>query len=227
MKNECLENILLSAGEETYRHSRNVESITAILCANTAVEQLYSPTEICAIVEAARYHDIGKSQIDKSILYSTGKLSKEEFDVIKQHPTLGKNIVDDVLGDVLDKTANVENTIIMSNVALYHHQRADGSGYPPVQDVGAIPTYAEIVAIADIMEAITAKRSYKEPMPIAQAYSMIMNGECGTFTAFAKNLLSESIDEIGAFIEAERREPTIYPAELFEQNEHNADIFER
>lgn len=206
-----LEEILMSAGAETYKHSENVRIITEILLQNKVLRNNYSEQQIADIIFAAKYHDIGKSLIDKDILYSSGKLTNEQMQYIQTHSKKGMELVEnELVQDVLDDTESaVAREQILKNICLYHHKRQNGEGYPPLEDgIDKAPEYTEIVGIADVMEALTAKRSYKEPMNIDVAYDLIMSGKCGYYTDKMKAIFSESFPNIKKFIEEKREKET-------------------
>lgn len=99
-------------------------------------------------------HDIGKIAIGDNILLKPGKLTPEEFDVIKKHTITGYNIL---------KNSKFKLLQLAADIALYHHERYDGKGYPEGKKGGEIPKQCEIVAVADVFEALISKRCYKEP----------------------------------------------------------------
>lgn len=117
---------------------------------------LYGLDEKTAITiqKAAPLHDIGKVGIPDSILHKPAKLSKEEFEVMKKHTSIGEKVL----------AASKKPLIQMaSKIAAYHHEKWDGSGYPNKLKMIEIPIEARIVAIADVFDALISKRSYKEP----------------------------------------------------------------
>jgi putative two-component system response regulator len=114
--------------------------------------------------EAAPMHDIGKIGIPDYIMLKTNKLSEEEFAIMKRHPLIGAEI----LGE-----GNSTLMKLAYNVALYHHEKWDGSGYPHGLAGEAIPIEARIVAVADVFDALTSKRPYKEAWPFERALAHI------------------------------------------------------
>ncbi len=133
----------------TYTHSINV-TIYSISIAKTL---LFSKDELHNLGISAILHDIGKSKISPDIINKAGKLSDEEFLEIKKHPIYGYNIA--VENGINDKA-------ILAGIRG-HHEKYDGSGYPDKLSRDEISVFAEIIAIADIFDALTTKRSYKEP----------------------------------------------------------------
>lgn len=110
-------------------------------------------------------HDVGKVTVDINILNKPGKLTTEEFDEIKKHPVTGANILE--MSSVFDP---------IKSIVKHHHGKIDGSGYPDGLTQEAIPLGAKIVAVADVFDSLTSKRSYREPMTIDEALRIIEEG---------------------------------------------------
>ena len=125
-----------------------------------------------AMIKAAPMHDLGKITVDDAILRKPGKYTPEEFAIMKTHAAEGARIVKQILEGTDDK----EFYQIAINVAHYHHERWDGSGYPKGLKGEEIPYEARIMAIADVYDALVSKRVYKERMSFEQANSIIMDG---------------------------------------------------
>lgn len=125
-----------------------------------------------AMIKAAPMHDLGKITVDDAILRKPGKYTPEEFAIMKTHAAEGARIVKQILEGTDDK----EFYQIAINVAHYHHERWDGSGYPNGLKGEEIPYEARIMAIADVYDALVSKRVYKERMSFEQANSIIMDG---------------------------------------------------
>lgn len=130
----------------------------------------------CAIVEAALFHDIGKILIPDDILLKAEELKEDEKNLIHAHPLLGAKLIEFISDD--DK----EYLRIILDVCRYHHERWDGKGYPYALSKEGIPLSAQIVGLADVYDALTQERCYKEKIEHEQAVQMIRNGECGTFS---------------------------------------------
>lgn len=126
---------------------------------------------------AAPMHDIGKIAIPDAILQKPGKLTQEEFAIMKQHAAQGGNIINETFGHLGDKSY----TKIAYQVAKYHHEKWDGSGYPKGLEGYEIPLCARIMAVADVFDAISEKRCYRDAMPLEQCFQII---EEGSGTAF-------------------------------------------
>ena len=124
------------------------------------------------LIKAAPMHDLGKIAVDDAILRKPGRFTPEEFAVMKTHAAEGARIV----AQILDGTDDKEFAKIAVNVAHYHHERWDGSGYPKGLKGEEIPLEARIMAIADVYDALVSKRVYKESMSFEAANNIIMEG---------------------------------------------------
>ena len=125
-----------------------------------------------AIIKAAPMHDLGKIAVDDAILRKPGRFTPEEFEQMKKHAEEGGRIVHQVLEGTDDEYFRK----IAENVANYHHERWDGSGYPKGLAGLEIPLEARIMAIADVYDALVSKRVYKESMSFEEADKIIMEG---------------------------------------------------
>ena len=124
------------------------------------------------LIKAAPMHDLGKIAVDDQILRKPGRFTPEEFEVMKTHAAEGARIV----AKILEGTDDVEFNKIVVNVAHYHHERWDGSGYPEGLKGEEIPFEARIMAIVDVYDALVSKRVYKESMTFEQADQIILEG---------------------------------------------------
>ena len=149
---------------------------------------------------ASALHDIGKIAIDEKILNKPGRLTPEEFEVIKTHTTIG--------ADMLSKLDNFcEEPLLQTaySIARWHHERWDGRGYPDGLKGNEIPIEAQVVALADVYDALTSDRCYKKACPHEQAVEMILNGECGAFNPMLLECFVEIEDDLKRELEEERR----------------------
>lgn len=122
-----------------------------------------------AIIKAAPMHDLGKIAVDDAVLRKPGRFTPEEFDIMKQHAAKGAEIV----AEVLKESDDEEFKRIAINVAHYHHEKWDGSGYPNKISGEDIPYEARIMALADVFDALVSKRCYKESMGYDKAFAII------------------------------------------------------
>lgn len=125
-----------------------------------------------SLVSAAPMHDLGKIAIDDHILRKPGKFTPQEFEAMKTHPEKGAMIVENLLTSIEDPSF----VKIAINVALYHHERYDGCGYPKKLKGKDIPFEARIMAIADVYDALVSRRCYKSALSFAEAYEIIVGG---------------------------------------------------
>ena len=126
----------------------------------------FNDQELSSFNYACLLHDIGKVNIPDSILMKPGKLSKDEFNTIKTHPAVG--------AEAIMKVRGLENSI---DVIKSHHERWDGKGYPENLEGSEIPFMARIVSIADAFDAMTSSRSYRDALPVTEAYKRIIAGK--------------------------------------------------
>lgn len=133
--------------------------------------RLVLTNEFCHnIIKAAPMHDLGKIAVDDAILRKPGRFTDEEFEKMKTHAAEGARIVHEILKDTDDQAFH----ILAENVAHYHHERWDGSGYPEGLKGEQIPLEARIMAVADVYDALVSKRVYKEAMDFEKANSIMM-----------------------------------------------------
>ena len=139
----------------------------------------YGLTEeiIDIICSASALHDVGKIAIPDGILMKPGKLTEEEREIMKSHTLTGCQILESLEG-ITDR----EYLRYAHNICHYHHERWDGGGYPEGLRGEAIPICAQVVSLADVYDALTSKRVYKDAFSLSKAVNMIFRGECGAFS---------------------------------------------
>ena len=133
------------------------------------------------VVDAAPMHDVGKVSIPDSILQKPGKLTEEEYETMKTHSAIGGEIINKTFVDINDPYYHK----ICYEVARYHHEKWNGKGYPEGLAGEDIPLHARIMAIADVFDAVSAKRCYRDAMPLEKCFQII---EEGVGTDFDPNL---------------------------------------
>ncbi len=168
-----MSDVIESRDGDTGGHVKRTSDIMAIIIKRIREFRLFDMDEqFCNdIVKAAPMHDLGKIAIPDAILNKKGKLTKEEFDIMKTHAAKGGELVTNLLADV-EETHFVN---VVKNIATYHHERWDGSGYPDGLRGREIPLEARIMAIADVYDALVSKRSYKDSVSFEDAYKIIMD----------------------------------------------------
>lgn len=128
------------------------------------------------ITTASALHDIGKMGIDDKILNKPGRLTKEEFEIMKTHTVIGADML-----EKLEQYKNEELIKIAHTICRWHHERYDGRGYPDGLKGDEIPIAAQVVSVADVYDALVSERVYKKAFSHEKAIEMILGGECGTF----------------------------------------------
>lgn len=138
----------------------------------------YNEVDIALMVNAAALHDIGKLSIPDEILLKRGKLTPEEFKIMKTHTIRGCEILECFKQEMDDK----DFYRYCYDICRYHHERYDGKGYPDRLKGDEIPVWAQIVSIAEVFDALVDSRCYRAPYAVDEAIRMIKTGECGTFS---------------------------------------------
>lgn len=183
---------------------RNGESGLHILHVNTITKYLLkqlvrltdqyslSKADISLISTASGLHDIGKISISDTILNKHGRLTSEEFEVIKTHSMIGANM----LLDLPIEQQEAPLVKVASEICRWHHERYDGNGYPDGLKGEEIPIAAQVVALADVYDALTSERCYKKAYSHEEALKMILEGQCGAFNPILLRCLQEIADTL-------------------------------
>jgi len=153
---------LIVALEARDHYTRGHSEAVAMLVAEMAAYMNATPDEIETLTIAGRLHDLGKIGIPDSVLLKPGRLSDEEFTIIKDHPVVGATIL-----------GSIPSIKPMLPVILHHHERFDGKGYPDGLKGDQIPLWARITAVADTYHALTSDRPYREGMAEEKAFAII------------------------------------------------------
>ena len=191
---EILSQIVEFRNGESGRHVLNVNIITGIL-----LEQLIQITDKyniswsdrLIITTAASLHDIGKIGINEKILNKAGRLTPQEIEKIKEHTVIGASILENM---ELFKDEELVKTAYQ--ICRWHHERYDGRGYPDGLKGEEIPVSAQVVALADVYDALVSRRVYKKSYSHEEAMKMILGGECGAFNPVLLQCLTEAQDKI-------------------------------
>lgn len=145
------------------------------------------------IAAASTLHDLGKLSIPDSILNKPGRLTPEEFEIMKTHTTIG--------ADMLEGMVQYRDSALVRaarDICRWHHERYDGSGYPDGLKGEEIPISAQVVALVDVYDALTSDRVYKKAFPHEKAMHMILDGDCGAFNPLLIDCLIDLQDRIVA-----------------------------
>lgn len=179
---------------ESGMHVLHVNTLTELLLKHIAQKSKdyeLNAEDISTITMASSLHDIGKIAIPESILNKPGRLTDEEFELMKTHSAVG--------AEMLKSLPNYEQEPLIKTsyeICRWHHERWDGRGYPDGLKGSEIPISAQVVALADVYDALTSKRVYKDAFTHDKAIEMILNGECGSFNPFLLDCLVELADVI-------------------------------
>ena len=147
------------------------------------------------LIKAAPMHDLGKIAVDDVVLRKPGRFTPEEFEIMKNHAREGARIVH----EILKGTDDGEFHVIAENVAHYHHERWDGSGYPEGLKGEEIPREARIMAIADVYDALVSKRVYKDKMSFEKADQIMMEGMGSQFAPEMKDVYCQARPALEAY----------------------------
>ena len=184
---------------ESGQHVLHVNALTELMLGGImAMTDAYdlTPDRIELIKLASSLHDIGKIAIDDKVLNKPGRLTDEEFELMKQHTVIGSEMLDNLSYSRKDEPL-IE---VAYQICRWHHERYDGRGYPDGLKGDEIPIAAQVVALADVYDALTSPRVYKEAFSHEKSIEMILNGECGSFNPLLLDCLNKVADEIQDFL---------------------------
>ena len=191
---DILSHIVEFRNGESGLHVLHIRILTGLLLRHLIHKtDLYrlSNADVSLISTASTLHDIGKIAISEEILNKPGKLTEEEFNIIKTHTVIGARMLKEMpiyQNEPLIKTAY--------EVCRWHHERYDGRGYPDGLKGDDIPISSQVVALADVYDALTSKRIYKEAFSHETSIQMILDGECGAFNPLLLECLTDLSDHI-------------------------------
>lgn len=211
--NEFLVNALSSVVEfrslESGEHIKRVKAFTRVIfkyLMNYYPEYNLTKDNVDLIVNASALHDLGKIGIPDYILLKPGKLTVDEFEVMKTHTTIGCDLLTHF------KQEDNEFFTYCYDICRYHHERYDGNGYPDKLKGEDIPIWAQVVSIVDVYDALVSRRVYKTPYAHDEAVRMIHDGECGVFSPkiidcfdLAKEEI-HAMEELASFVDSGRNE---------------------
>ena len=143
------------------------------------------------ITTASALHDIGKIGIDEKILNKPGRLTKEEFEIMKTHTLIGASMLKSI-----ELYQNEKLVQVAYQICRWHHERYDGKGYPDGLKGEEIPISAQVVSIADVYDALVSERVYKKAFSHETAIGMILKGECGAFNPLLLECLTDIQDRL-------------------------------
>lgn len=185
-----LSQIIENKSENTGQHVKRVAEYTEVLCRSMG----YDEEESWKISLAAMLHDVGKIMIPENILEKPGKLTDEEFAVVKKHIKYGKHLLETSPGELFN---------LSTEIAYQHHEKWDGTGYMGLKGKEIAP-YARCVALADVFDALVSRRAYKEPWPPEKAYAEIMSQKGRHFDPDVADAFDANFDK---FLEIMKKYP--------------------
>lgn len=198
--------VVAVGSHETGSHTLRVQAITSLIL-NQLVKMTnkygLSETDISMISSVAALHDIGKIFIPTEILHKPGKLTAEEWEIMKSHTVQG----DEFLSSIpIDQTELL--MVYAHQVCRHHHERYDGKGYPDGLYGDDIPISAQVVSLADAYDALTNDRCYKPAYTHEEAVSMILGGQCGVYNPILLECFSAVSDELLINLVLNFKDPT-------------------
>lgn len=187
---DSLSNIVEFRNLESEQHIKRIREFT--LCLGTSVMKLYPEYELTAekldiIGWASSLHDIGKIVIPDHIILKAGKLTEDEYEIIKSHTTKG--------AEIIEKVIHLDSQIFCDyayDIARHHHEKYDGNGYPDGLKGEEISIAAQIVSLVDVYDALTSKRVYKAAYNTEKAFQLIINGQSGAFSSKVLKAFTEA-----------------------------------
>ncbi len=194
---ETLSTIVEFRDLESGEHISRIKTFTKILLktAQKLIEGVEYTNELIEIISAASaMHDIGKIAIPDNILLKPGRLTAEEFETMKTHTIKGCEIL-----QTIPQIQEATYFKYSYDICRHHHERYDGHGYPDGLKGDEISLEAQIVSLADVFDALTSKRCYKEAYSLDKAAKMIVNGECGVFSEKILECFKFSLPEMKKF----------------------------
>lgn len=190
-------NLIESRDGSTGKHVKNTQNYVRMIANELLSRGLFpeelTPAYIEDLCKAAPLHDVGKIKIPDAILQKPGKLTPEEFDAMKLHTTHSRKIIQTIIGDIEDE----HYVRLVEDIALYHHERWDGTGYPAGLTGNNIPLSARIMSVADVFDALYEERCYKPPIrPIERIMQIMSEGRGTQFDPVIIDVFNEMLPQL-------------------------------
>ncbi|MCL2030900.1 MAG: response regulator [Oscillospiraceae bacterium] len=192
---DMVENRDRETGGHVERTTAYIEVLIETMIARGVYADDLSELDMDSLISSARLHDVGKIAISDTILNKPGKLTDEEFSVMKTHTTEGERIIEQLISRTGDGEAFLHHARLFAG---YHHERWDGGGYPHRLAGTDIPLQGRIMAFADVYDALVSERPYKKAMPEEEAARIIMEGAGRHFDPLIADVFYEIRDRFGA-----------------------------
>lgn len=193
---EALATAIEFRSDESGEHVQRIHDVTCHLLRHTELGRGFSEAEIDLIGMGSVMHDVGKISIPDAILNKNGRLTPEEYEIMKTHTVKG--------AELLEKIPQMRTHPVYPyahDIALHHHERWDGRGYPHGLVGDETPIWTQIVALADVYDALVSRRCYKKAFPADVAMEMILGGQCGIFNPRLLACFQRAEDELRRFYE--------------------------
>lgn len=187
--------------DESGSHVRRIRDMTRHILLHTEMGKGLSAEEIDLVSVGAITHDVGKIAIPDAVLNKPGRLTAEEFELMKTHTLRG--------AELLAHIPQMRDHLAFRyayDIALHHHERWDGRGYPHGLKGDETPPWTQVVALADVYDALVSKRCYKEPYPAAVAMEMIKGGQCGVFNPVLLRCFEQEEPALAALFRQSKKE---------------------
>ena len=210
-----LADMVESRDQNTGEHVRKTAAYTGVIMRELRREHIYEDQLTDAFIQdvmnSAPLHDVGKIQVPDQILNKPGKLTDEEFAIMKTHTTAGAEIITSAMDMVSEGGSGYLKEA--RNLAKYHHEKWNGMGYPEGLKGEEIPLSARIMAVADVFDALVSKRSYKDGFPFEKAMAIIEEGSGSHFDPNVAGAFIRASDEVRTIMESQMmgREPISQP----------------
>ena len=189
---DMVENRDSDTGDHIQKTALYVRTILRGLKRKGYYQDELTPQYMEYVEKSAPLHDVGKIRIPDAVLNKPGRLTPEEFEIMKTHTTIGKEIIEKAIS-----TVEGENYLKEArNMAAYHHERWDGKGYPEGLSGEDIPLSARVMAVADVFDALCSKRIYKPALPLEEALKIIEEGKGSQFDPKCVEVFVEDLPNI-------------------------------
>jgi len=190
----------LETGAHIIRTKKYIKLLAQYAHSKGIYPQELTPNKIEMMYRTAPLHDIGKVGIEDVILKKEGKLTSLEYEVMQTHSLLGKHIINNAIRSYEEN----DFFIMARNIAEYHHEKWDGTGYPERLSANKIPLESRFMAIADVYDALVSKRVYKEPFPHEKSIAIMIDGRGKHFDPILLDAFVEIQDEFRVVAETYR-----------------------
>jgi len=181
-----------STGGHIKRTTAYVKPLAEELKERGYYKEILTKDYVRNLCKAAPMHDIGKIAVPDVVLQKPGRLTEEEFEIIKKHAPKGGEIIEETFGHL----GNEGYTKMAYQVARYHHEKWNGKGYPEGLKEHEIPLCARIMAVADVFDAVSEKRCYRDAMPLEKCFEIISDGSGRDFDPIVAKVFLDSRDKV-------------------------------